>query len=355
MARELKYNQAISEAHVQSMDRDPSVFLMGVGIADPSGLFGTTLEARKKFGLKRVFDTPMSENTLTGVGVGAAMCGMRPVLIHARNDFLLLTADQIINHAAKWSYMAGGKLKVPFLIRAIIGRGWGQAAQHSQSLQSLFAHIPGLQVIMPVTPHDAKGMILQAMQSNMTTVCIEHRWLYEKTGPVPEEHYTVPFGKGRIVKEGKDVTIVAISHMVLEAMTAVDELSKAGINAELIDLRSIRPLDESMILSSLKKTGRLMIVDTGWKTCGISAEIAALAAEKGLRDLKEPVVRLTIPEVPTPCSPALEALYYPTPKDIASAAEALVKGKAAVHAEAAKPAATEAGKPAREKEFTGPF
>lgn len=346
--REIKYNQAISEAHIQSMERDPSVFLMGVGVADPTGLFGTTLEPRKKFGLSRVFDTPMSENTITGVGVGAALCGMRPVLVHARNDFLLLTMDQIVNHAAKWSYMAGGKLKVPFLIRAIIGRGWGQAAQHSQSLQALFAHIPGLQVIMPVTPYDAKGMILHAMESNMTTVCIEHRWLYEKTGPVPEKYYTVPFGKGRLVKEGKDVTIVAISHMVLEALTAVDELSKAGISAELIDPRSLRPLDEDMILSSVKKTGRLLVVDTGWKTCGISAEIAALAAEKALRYLKEPVVRLTLADVPTPCSPALEALYYPSPKDIASAAEKLVKGVSVA-------ASGDSSKPLREKEFTGPF
>jgi pyruvate dehydrogenase E1 component beta subunit len=346
--RELKYNQAISEAHLQSMERDPSVFLMGVGIADPTGLFGTTLEPRKKFGPARVFDTPMSENTLTGVGVGAAMCGMRPVLIHARNDFLLLTMDQIVNHAAKWSYMAGGRLKVPFLIRAIIGRGWGQAGQHSQSLQALFAHIPGLQVIMPATPYDAKGMILAAMESSMTTVCIEHRWLYEKTGPVPEKHYTVPFGKGRLVQEGKDVTIVAISHMALEAMTAVDELSKAGISAELIDPRSLRPLDEDMILSSVKKTGRLLVVDTGWKSCGISAEIAALAAEKALRYLKEPVVRLTLADVPTPCSPVLEALYYPTPKDIVSSAEKLVKGSSAA-------VLGDSSQPLREKEFTGPF
>lgn len=345
--REIKYQQAISEAHIQSMERDPSIFLFGVGVADPSGIFGTTLEARKKFGLTRVFDTPMSENTLTGVGVGAAMCGMRPVLIHARNDFLLLTMDQIVNHAAKWSYMAGGKLKVPFLIRAIIGRGWGQAAQHSQSLQALFAHIPGLQVIMPVTPYDAKGMILQAMESNMATVCIEHRWLYEKTGPVPENYYTVPFGKGRLVREGKDVTIVAISHMAFEALAAVDELAKAGISAELIDPRSMRPLDEEMILSSVKKTGHLMIVDTGWKACGMSAEIAAIAVEKGFHDLKAPVTRLTIADVPTPCSPSLEAIYYPSPKDIVTAAENLVRGKAS--------AAQGPSQAAREKEFTGPF
>jgi acetoin:2,6-dichlorophenolindophenol oxidoreductase subunit beta len=348
MSRELKYNQAISEAHVQSLEKDPNAFLMGVGIADPTGLFGTTKESRDKFGMGRVFDTPMSENTLTGVGVGAAMCGMRPVLIHARNDFLLLTMDQIVNHAAKWSYMCGGKLKVPFLIRAIIGRGWGQAGQHSQSLQSLFAHIPGLQVIMPVTPYDAKGLILESMNSDHTTVCIEHRWLYEKVGPVPEEYYRVPFGKGRRVREGKDVTIVAFSHMVLEAMTAVEDLAKEGISAELIDPRSLRPLDEEMILSSVKKTGRLLTVDTAWKTCGMTAEVAAVAAERGFRYLKEPVVRLGLAEVPTPCSPALEAIYYPSPKNIADAARSLVKGSSS------SGSASDSAK-IREKEFTGPF
>ena len=184
--REIKYVEAISEAHIQSMEKDPSVFIMGVGVDDPNGIFGSTREAFKKFGSKRVFETPMSENALTGIGIGASLCGLRPVLVHARNDFLLLTMDQIVNHAAKWRYMAGGKLSVPFLIRAIIGRGWGQAAQHSQSLQALFAHVPGLQVIMPSTPYDAKGLILASMESNHTTICIEHRWLYDKTGPVPE-------------------------------------------------------------------------------------------------------------------------------------------------------------------------
>lgn len=349
MDREIKYSQAITEAHIQSMERDPSVFLFGVGVADPTGIFGTTLEPRKKFGLTRVFDTPMSENTLTGIGVGAAICGMRPVLVHARNDFLLLTMDQIVNHAAKWSYMAGGKLKVPFLIRAIIGRGWGQAGQHSQSLQALFAHIPGLQVIMPATPYDAKGLILQAMESDHTTVCIEHRWLYEKIGPVPQEHYTVPFGKGRMVRPGKDVTIVAFSHMAVEALGAVDELSKEGIEAELIDPRSLRPLDEDMILTSVKKTGRLVVVDTAWKTCGMTAEVAALAVEKAFRYLKEPVVRLGLAEVPTPCSAPLEAIYYPSPKDMAAAARGLVQGTPQVVP------GPEDAKPAREKEFSGPF
>lgn len=347
--REIKYNQAISEAHVQSLERDPNAFIMGVGVDDPKGIFGTTFEAHKKFG-KRVFDTPMSENTLTGIGVGSGMCGMRPVLVHARNDFLLLTMDQIVNHAAKWKYMAGGKLSAPFLIRAIIGRGWGQAAQHSQSLQALFAHIPGLQVIMPSSPYDVKGLILGAMQSDRTTVCIEHRWLYEKTGPVPEEHYTIPFGKGQVVRQGKDVTLVAISHMVLEGKTAAEECAKENIDVELIDPRSLRPLDEDLILQSVKKTGRLVVADTAWKTGGLTAEIAALAAEKAFEFLKAPILRIALPDTPTPCSPALETAYYPTAKELVRAIKKLVKGKSEEKAEI--PTGL---KPAKEKEFSGPF
>lgn len=347
--REIKFSQAISEAHVQSMEKDESVFIMGVGVDDPKGIFGTTLEAHKRFG-KRVFDTPLSENTLTGVGVGAAMCGMRPVLVHARDDFFLLTMDQIINHAAKWRYMAGGKLNVPFLIRGIIGRGWGQAAQHSQSLQALFVHIPGLQVIMPSTPYDVKGLILSSMKSDRTTICIEHRWLYEKMGPVPEEPYTIPFGKGNVVRKGKDMTLVAISHMVLEAKTAAEECAKENIDVEIIDPRSLRPLDEELILESVKKTGRLVIADTGWKMCGVSAEISAVVAEKGFDFLKSPIVRITIPESPTPCSSILENAYYPNHKDIVHVVKTLIQGKAQKKTEESMTL-----RPAKEKEFSGPF
>ncbi len=350
MAREISYKAAISEAHVQSMEMDPNVFIMGVGAADPTGIFGTTVEASKKFGPARVFDTPLSEATLTGAGIGAALCGMKPVLIHARNDFLLLTMDQIVNHAAKWNYMAGGQFKVPFLIRAIVGRGWGQAAQHSQSLQALFAHIPGLQVIMPTFPYDAKGLILSSLQSNHATICIEHRWLYEKSGPVPQEPYTIPMGEGNIVKKGKDVTVIAISHMVLEALTAAETCSKENIDIEIIDPRCLRPLDESLILESVKKTGRLVIADTSWKSCGISAEIAALASEKAFEFLKAPIIRITLPDAPTPCSSVLENAYYPNHKNIAEAAKSLVLGK---------PAKNDndifSHKIEREKEFSGPF
>src|SRR5712691_4004175 len=216
VARTLKYREALDEALVQAMERDDSVFCLGVGVDDPKGIFGTTLSAFRKFGAARMFDTPLAENAITGIAAGAALAGMRPVMVHARNDFLLLTMDQLVNNAAKWRYMSGGGLRVPMTVRAIIGRGWGQAAQHSQSLQAMFAHVPGLKVIMPAMPHDAKGLLLSALRGDGPVICLEHRWLYERTGSVPEEPYTVPFGRASIARVGSDVTIVAVSLMVWE-------------------------------------------------------------------------------------------------------------------------------------------
>jgi len=314
--REIKYREAIAEAHVQSLGRDPSAFIMGPGVADETGIFGTTKLAAERFGPTRVFNTPTSENTLTGIGVGAAVLGMHPVLVHARNDFVLLTLDQIVNQAAKWSYMSGGAIRVPFLIRAIIGRGWGQGSQHSQSLQSIFMHFPGLQVIMPVTPYDAKGLILSAMGGDMPTICLEHRWLYDKSGPVPEHYYTVPVGKGRVVREGADVTVVAISQSVHDAEIAAKELEKENISAEVLDLRSLRPLDIDIIINSVKKTRRLIVCDTSWKNAGASSEILAVVAEHAHGALLSPPARIALEDTPTPCSSVLEELFYPNPDTI---------------------------------------
>ena len=345
--RIIKYREAVNEAHRQSLDKFKEAFIMGVGVADATGVFGTTKGLGAIFG-ERVFDTPMSENTLTGIGVGAAITGMRPVLVHTRNDFLLLTMDQIVNHAAKWRYMSGGAFAVPFLIRAIIGRGWGQAAQHSQSLQSLFMHFPGLQVIMPVTPYDAKGMILAAMESDKPTICLEHRWLHDKSGLVPKKYYTVPIGKGRTAREGKDLTIVAISEMVLEAEVAAIELEKEGISVEIIDLRSLRPLDTELILNSVKKTKRLVVCDTSWKMAGASAEILALVSEQAHSTLVAPPVRIALEDTPTPCSPALEALFYPNPETIIKTVRAMMKGKQQF-------SKTKDASRFHPKPFTGPF
>jgi pyruvate dehydrogenase E1 component beta subunit len=315
--RELTFREAISEAFLQAMQKE-EVFIMGAGVDDPKGIFGTTLQARKRFG-KRVFDVPLAENSITGIAIGAALAGMRPVVVHARNDFALLTMDQIVNHAAKWKYMSGGVLDVPITIRCIVGRGWGQAAQHSQSLQALFAHVPGLQVLMPATPQDAKGLLLAGIQSNSPTIYIEHRWLYDQKGPVPEEPFTVPIGKGMIRRSGEDVTIVAISYMLVESLRAAEVLQGEGINPEVIDLRSVKPWDKEMVFGSVRKTGRLVIADTGWRSFGVASEIACEVGENLFGALKSPIKRITLPDAPTPASPHLERAYYPGAQEIVMA------------------------------------
>jgi pyruvate dehydrogenase E1 component beta subunit len=245
---------------------------------------------------------------------------MRPVIVHARNDFLLLTMDQMVNHAAKWRYMSGGKTKVPLTVRAIIGRGWGQAAQHSQSLQALFCHVPGLRVAMPSNPADAKGILMAAIASDFPTILIEHRLLFEEAGPVDEDSYQTPLGKGAVVRQGSDVTIVAISQMVGEAKKAAELLAGEGIETEVLDPRWLSPLDEELILASVEKTGRLVVADTGWTSGGVSAEIAARVAQNAFHALRAPVQRVALPDVPTPCSSALEKIYYPSSLEIAAAA-----------------------------------
>jgi acetoin:2,6-dichlorophenolindophenol oxidoreductase subunit beta len=314
------------------MKRDPRVFVMGVGVDDPGGIFGTTRAAHEAFGDARVFDTPISENCTTGVALGAALVGMRPVLVHARADFLLLTMDQIANHAAKWSYMSGGALSVPILIRAVIGRGWGQAAQHSQSLQAVLAHFPGLEVIMPATAYDAKGLLLSALTGSSPVVCLEHRWSHGVKGDVPEDFYVVPIGSAAVVRAGTDVTIVALSQMVQEATKAATELAALGISSDVLDLRTVRPWDVATVCASVERTGRLVVADTGWSRFGIGAEIAATVQERLFGILRAPIMRVGLPDVPTPCAPALEAAYYPGSRDIVTAARA-VMGESAVGGE----------------------
>lgn len=323
-AREISYRDAIREALGQALERDRRVFLIGEGIDDPGGVFGTTVGLKDRFGADRVMDSPIAENGMTGVAMGAAITGMRPVFIHMRVDFLPMCMDQIINHAAKWSYMTGGRVKVPLTIRAIIGRGWGSAAQHSQSLQALFAHIPGLRVLMPASPYDAKGLLLGSIAGDSPTVIIEHRWLYDQKEGVPEEPFVIHPGNGIVRREGSDVTIVATSYMVYEALQAAAGLEKEGVSAEVIDLRSVLPLDTKLIVGSVCKTGRLIVADTGWKTCGVAAEVAALAAEHAYDSLKAPVRRICLPDAPTPASHALEKAYYPGAADIARTAKGLL-------------------------------
>jgi pyruvate/2-oxoglutarate/acetoin dehydrogenase E1 component len=309
--RTLTFAEAIREATEQAMTRDEGTIIMGLGVPDPKGIFGTTLGLKEQFGNERVMDMPASENGMTGIAIGAALNGLRPIMTHQRVDFALLALEQIINQAAKWHYMFDGKSKVPLVIRMIIGRGWGQGPQHSQSLQSFFAHVPGLKVVMPFSPHDAKGLLLASIEDDNPVIFLEHRWLHNLTGPVPEDYYTVPLGIAEIKRPGKDITIASVSHMTYEALRAAAVLDSGGISVEVIDIRSLKPLDAACIVASLKKTGRLMVLDTGWKTCGFAGEIVALAAEQCLSSLRSPPIRITLPEYPLPTSPALSCNYYP--------------------------------------------
>jgi pyruvate dehydrogenase E1 component beta subunit len=317
--RLLKYNQAISEATVQCMERDPNVFVAGIGVKDPGGVFGTTEEANELFP-DRVFDIPNCENAFAGIAIGAAAMGKRPLVVHPRNDFMFLAMDQLINLAAKWKYMYQNGTNVPVVTRAVVGRGFGQGATHSQSLHAIFAHFPGIHVATPCYASDIKGLMVSALTGDVPALILENRAVYYvDPEDVPEEPIPIPFGKGRIVRPGTDVTIVGASLMAHEANRAADLLAADGIAAEVIDPRTIRPLDEEIILNSIAKTRHLVVVDTSWATYGFAAEVAALAAEKGFADLQAPVRRVTLPDSPAPVSKSLEDIFHPTPRTIAQA------------------------------------
>jgi pyruvate dehydrogenase E1 component beta subunit len=292
------------------------VFVCGLGVPDPKGVFGSTIGLEEEFGPKRVFDTPACENATVGMMIGASFQGMRPIMVNQRLDFTLLALDQIINHAAKWKWMFGGVQRVPIVIRVIVGRGWGQGAQHSQTMHALFAHIPGLKVVAPVSPKDVKGLLISSIEDDDPVIFIEHRRLYDEEGDVPQGIYRVPIGKANVVQEGVDITLVALSHMVVETEKAGIALKEKGISAEIIDMRSLRPLDMDTILNSVKKTGRLVVIDDDWKLCGIAGEIIAALVENDHKMFKAPPIRLTWPDMPTPTSVVLESAHYTTAKDI---------------------------------------
>ncbi len=352
MSRQLKYSEAIREAQDQCMAADPSVIVMGLGVPDPTGVFGTTLGLQDTYGVDRVMDIPLSENAITGMCIGAALNGMRPILSHQRVDFAMVSIEQIVNQAAKWHYMFGGKAQVPLVIRMIIGRGWGQGPQHSQSLHAWFAHIPGLKVIMPTTAHDAKGMLISAIEDNNPVISLEHRWLYGISDAVPEAMYRTPIGKIRVLREGADVTLVGCSYMSLEALRAADVLAAHGIDAEVIDLASLRPLDEAGILQSVAKTGRLVAVDGGGVSFGVTAEILALVSEHGFATLKQAPVRIGLPDHPAPTSPALADEFYPRDGHIAAAVLKMF-GKPIDESLFAKPTGRRLDQP--DASFHGPF
>lgn len=320
MNRQIKFNEAILEATDQVMGLDPSVYVMGLGVPDPKGIFGTTLGLAEKYGSGRVLDMPTSENGMMGIAIGTAVLGMRPIITHQRVDFFLLALDQLINNGAKWHYMFGNKMTAPIVIRLIVGRGWGQGPQHSQSLHGLFAHIPGLKVVLPSNPYDAKGLLVSAIEDPNPVVYIEHRWLHGVFGEVPQELYRVPIGKAKILREGRDITLVACSHMTLEAYRAVQWLESESISVEIIDLRSIKPLDTETILNSVRKTGRLIVADPDWKTVGFSAEIVALVTEEAHSFLKVAPVRIAYPDRFCPTTWTLSNHFYPSAKHLAAAA-----------------------------------
>ena len=323
--RTMSFAEAIREALAQAMESDPRVFLFGEDVGVYGGAFGVSGDLFARFGADRVIDTPISELALAGAGVGAALTGMRPVLEIQFSDFVTLAMEQLVNQAAKIRFMFGGKASVPLVVRLPGGSGTGAAAQHSQSLEAWFAHVPGLKVVQPSSPHDAKGLLLAAIDDPNPVLFFEHKLLYKTKGPVPDAPYRVPIGEAAVRREGGALTVVASSIMTIRAVAAAERLAAEGIDAEVIDLRSLRPLDMATIASSVRKTQRLMIVHEGVKTMGIGAEIAASIAESDAFDaLRAPIVRLGGADAPIPYNPKLEKAAVPQEDDIFVAARNLV-------------------------------
>ncbi|GAA5344155.1 pyruvate dehydrogenase E1 component beta subunit [Planifilum fimeticola] len=323
--RMLTGNKAMAEAIAQEMERDPRVFVMGEDVGKYGGIFGSTEGLLKKFGPSRVLDTPISETAFIGAAIGAAAEGMRPVVELMFVDFFGVCMDQIYNHMAKIHYMSGGNVDLPIVLMTAVGGGYSDAAQHSQTLYATFAHLPGMKVVAPSTPYDLKGMMISAIRDDNPVVFMFHKslqglgWMDQidaSIGPVPEESYTVPLGKAKVMREGRDVTIVALQMMTHYALEAAKRLEQEGIDAEVIDLRSLVPLDKETILQSVKKTHRLVVVDEDYRSYGMTAEVAALAAEEAMYELEAPIRRLAVPDVPIPYSRPLEQFIIPGPQAI---------------------------------------
>ena len=322
--RTRSYAEALLEAVAQEMRLDPDVFVMGMDVDDHKGILGSTLGLVDEFGAERVFSTPLSEDAMTGVAIGAALAGLRPIHVHIRMDFLMLCMNQLVNIAAKAHYMYGGAVRVPLVVRSMIGKSWGQGAQHSQALHAMFMHVPGLKVVAPSNAYDAKGCMTAAIRDNNPVMFVEHRHLYYTDAVVPEAPYLVPFGKANICRSGGDLTMVGVSNMVVECLRAHELLVEIGIEAEVIDPVSLVPLDIDTIVDSVKKTRRLLVVDNAWLTCGASAEIVAQVVERlGPSDIV--VERAGFATVPCPTTPSLEEVFYPNPATLASAAHRLVR------------------------------
>jgi len=322
--RKITYCQALNEALAQEMARDPHIFVYGIGVPDHKNVFDSTAGLLEKFGPQRVFDTPLSEDCMTGFGLGAAINGLRPIHVHIRIEFLLLAMNQLANMVSSYTYGSRGLLKVPMVIRAIIGRGWGQGFQHSKSMYSVFAHIPGLKVVLPTTPGDAKGMLIAAIRDNNPVIFIEHRWLYWQEGEVPEKPYTLPLEGAQVLHEGKDITIVATSWMNVEALKAAEILARRGVGIEIVDPRSISPFDDKVIIESVKKTRRCIVADNDWLHCGFSGEVATRVYEKCFNNLKAPIERIGFAPTPCPTARHMENEFYPNAAKIIRTVEKML-------------------------------
>ena len=324
--REITYLEAVREALSQEMRRDAEVFLMGEDIGVYGGAFGVTRGMLEEFGAERVRDTPISEAVIAGAAAGAALMGMRPVMEIMFMDFLTISMNQLVNQAAKMHFMFGGKANVPMVIRAPAGSGTGAAAQHSQSLEAWFVHTPGIKVLAPATPYDVKGLLVAAIRDNNPVLFMEHKLLYRSKGAVPEETYTIPFGQAEVRRQGRDLTVLAYSIMVPRALEAAEQLAGQGIEIEVVDLRSLKPLDTETIVRSVSKTGRVLILHESPRTGGFGGELAAVVAESEAFDyLDAPIRRLAGRDIPIPYNRTLERSTVPQVEDIVAAASALAR------------------------------
>jgi acetoin:2,6-dichlorophenolindophenol oxidoreductase subunit beta len=317
--RTLTYAQALAEGMAEEMRRDPTVILWGIDIGPYGGAFGATRGLYEEFGPERVIDMPVSEAGYTGCGVGAAATGLRPVVELQFSDWITIASDMLINQAANMRYMFGGEISVPLVLRAPVGGYLSAAAQHSHMFESMFAFIAGLKVVLPGTPYDAKGLIKSAIRDNNPVIFFEHKKLYEVEGEVPAVDYTIPLGKADVKRLGTDVTIITYSYMVTKSLAAAEQLAREGIDVEVVDLRTVDPIDEEAIVASVKKTHRLVVVQETWRKCSVSSEVAAIVAEKALDYLDEPVVRVTAQDVPNPFAPVLEEYVLPNEAKIVAA------------------------------------
>lgn len=323
----IRYNKAVNEALREEMKRDEKVVIAGEDVGDAGGSFGITRGLLKEFGEMRVIDTPISESAIVGLAVGASATGMKPVIEIMFMDFIAVCFDPIINQAAKMRYMSGGQMSLPFVLRTQSGAGLNAGPQHSQSLEALLMHIPGIKVVMPSNPHDAKGLLKTAIRDNNPVIFIENKALYGMKGEVPEEEYLIPFGKAKVIKTGTDVTIVTFGQMVNKVNKAAETLEKDGISVELIDPRTITPLDKETIKQSVKKTGRLVIVHEAVKIAGVGAEIAAMVQEEAFDYLDAPIQRVAAPFTPVPYSKPLENYYLPNEERIINAVKRICVGR----------------------------